>query len=102
MVRDGISIQPEAFLKPRSPDRFYYVSLFQKLKFWNSPMYVKMKRTLDMINARDDKTGLQAEMLGNRLRKRYKHLVKWARRNGIGAYRLYDGDIPEIPLVLDY
>ena len=54
------------------------------------------------MNAMDGKTGLQAEMLGNRLRKRYKHLAKWARRKGIGAYRLYDRDIPEIPLVLDY
>jgi 23S rRNA G2069 N7-methylase RlmK/C1962 C5-methylase RlmI len=44
----------------------------------------------------------QAEMLENRLRKRQKHLAKWARRGGIGAYRLYDRDIPEIPLVIDH
>ncbi|MDR2747175.1 MAG: class I SAM-dependent methyltransferase [Treponema sp.] len=49
----------------------------------------------------DGKTESQAEMLGNRLRKRHKHLAKWARRCGIGAYRLYDRDIPEIPLVID-
>ncbi|MDR3174841.1 MAG: class I SAM-dependent methyltransferase [Treponema sp.] len=47
------------------------------------------------------KTESQAEMLGNRLRKRHKHLAKWARKQGIGAYRLYDRDIPEIPLVID-
>ncbi|MDR0760898.1 MAG: class I SAM-dependent methyltransferase [Treponema sp.] len=40
-------------------------------------------------------------MLRNRLRKRYRHLKKWARRTGTGAFRLYDRDIPEIPLVLD-
>jgi 23S rRNA G2069 N7-methylase RlmK/C1962 C5-methylase RlmI len=44
----------------------------------------------------------QAEMLENRLRKRQKHLAKWARRGEIGAYRLYDRDIPEIPLVIDH
>ncbi|MDR1444774.1 MAG: class I SAM-dependent methyltransferase [Treponema sp.] len=44
----------------------------------------------------------QALMLENRLRKRHKHLAKWAKRCGIGAYRLYDRDIPEIPLVIDY
>jgi 23S rRNA G2069 N7-methylase RlmK/C1962 C5-methylase RlmI len=47
------------------------------------------------------KTAAQAEMLANRLQKRYKHLRKWARRIGTDAFRLYDRDIPEIPLVLD-
>ena len=48
-----------------------------------------------------DKTGAQAELLFNRLIKRFRHLKKWARRTGTNAYRLYDRDIPEIPLVLD-
>jgi 23S rRNA G2069 N7-methylase RlmK/C1962 C5-methylase RlmI len=43
----------------------------------------------------------QEEMLKNRLAKRYRHLKKWARRTGAGAFRLYDRDIPEVPLVLD-
>ena len=43
----------------------------------------------------------QAELLFNRLTKRYRHLRKWARRTGTNAFRLYDRDIPEIPLVLD-
>ena len=41
-------------------------------------------------------------MLANRLAKKFKHLSKWARRTGAGAFRLYDRDIPEIPLALDY
>ena len=48
-----------------------------------------------------EKTSYQAELLYNRLVKRYRHLKKWASRTGINAYRLYDRDIPEIPLVLD-
>ena len=44
---------------------------------------------------------MQAEMLANRLQKRFRHLRKWARRSDIEAFRLYDNDIPEIPLVLD-
>jgi 23S rRNA G2069 N7-methylase RlmK/C1962 C5-methylase RlmI len=43
----------------------------------------------------------QAQMLANRLTKRLKHLKKWAKRLNIEAFRLYDRDIPEIPLVLD-
>jgi 23S rRNA G2069 N7-methylase RlmK/C1962 C5-methylase RlmI len=50
----------------------------------------------------DEKTTAQSQMLTNRLQKRFRHLKKWARRNGIGAFRLYDRDIPEIPLVLDF
>ena len=44
----------------------------------------------------------QAEMLANRLRKRSRHLARWARRTGVSCYRLYDCDIPEIPLVVDW
>ncbi|MDR2370196.1 MAG: class I SAM-dependent methyltransferase [Treponema sp.] len=50
----------------------------------------------------NQKTAAQAEMLANRLRKRYRHLKKWAARTDAGAFRLYDRDIPEIPLVLDW
>ena len=37
-----------------------------------------------------------------RLAKRFKHLSKWARRIGTDAFRIYDRDIPEIPLVIDW
>jgi len=38
----------------------------------------------------------------NRLRKNNQHWSKWARRRGIHCYRLYDRDIPEFPLVIDW
>lgn len=41
-------------------------------------------------------------MFENRLRKNAKHLAKWARRQDISCYRLYDRDIPEFPFVVDY
>lgn len=44
----------------------------------------------------------QKEILYNRILKRYRHLRKWATRIGTNAYRLYDRDIPEIPLILDF
>lgn len=43
----------------------------------------------------------QEQILENRLLKRYKHLKKWAKRNNISCYRVYDKDIPEIPLAID-
>ncbi|MDR2305181.1 MAG: class I SAM-dependent methyltransferase [Treponema sp.] len=48
-----------------------------------------------------EKISIQAKMLANRLVKRRKHLRRWARRTGTDAYRLYDRDIPEIPLCID-
>ena len=41
-------------------------------------------------------------MLGNRLRKRHDQLRKWAARAGIEAFRLYERDIPEFPLTVDW
>ena len=40
--------------------------------------------------------------LRRRLAKRFKHLSRWARRQGIEAFRVYDRDIPEVPLVIDW
>lgn len=43
-----------------------------------------------------------ATMFENRVRKNAAHRQKWARRHGITCYRLYERDIPEIPLVVDW
>ena len=48
-----------------------------------------------------DATPAQAEMLENRLRKNLRHLTKWARREQVTCFRLYDADIPEVPLAID-
>ena len=37
----------------------------------------------------------------NRVRKTQRHLGKWARREGLEAYRLYDRDMSEFPLQID-
>lgn len=37
----------------------------------------------------------------NRLGKNAKHLLKWARRQQIEAWRLYDRDIPQYPFAVD-
>jgi 23S rRNA G2069 N7-methylase RlmK/C1962 C5-methylase RlmI len=40
-------------------------------------------------------------MLGNRIARNARHLSKWARREGVTCWRVYDRDIPEIPLTID-
>lgn len=43
-----------------------------------------------------------ADMLSGRLRKRQKHLRRRFERQNIGAYRLYDWDIPEVRASVDW
>lgn len=42
-----------------------------------------------------------AEMFANRLRKNLRHLGKWARREGITCFRVYDADLPEYAVAVD-
>lgn len=43
----------------------------------------------------------QADLFGRRLKKRATHLRRWPSKQGITCFRLYDRDIPEVPLVVD-
>ncbi len=43
----------------------------------------------------------QAKLFATRLTKRAKHLRRWPSRRGITCFRLYERDIPEIPLIVD-
>ncbi len=49
----------------------------------------------------DSRAERQAEIFGNRLRKRAHHLRKWPSKRATDVYRLYDRDIKEVPLALD-
>ena len=41
------------------------------------------------------------EDFANRLRKNLKHLEKWAKREGVNNYRLYDADLPDYNIAVD-
>jgi 23S rRNA (guanine2445-N2)-methyltransferase / 23S rRNA (guanine2069-N7)-methyltransferase len=43
----------------------------------------------------------QAELFSRRLAAQARHLRRWPTKRGISCYRLYDRDVPEIPLVVD-
>lgn len=45
--------------------------------------------------------GPGAEQFANRLHKNLKHLGRWAKREDICCYRLYDADMPEYALAID-
>jgi len=48
-----------------------------------------------------DNARRQAETFKSRLAHRARHLRRWPTKRGITCYRLYDRDVPEIPLVVD-
>ncbi|WP_078085562.1 bifunctional 23S rRNA (guanine(2069)-N(7))-methyltransferase RlmK/23S rRNA (guanine(2445)-N(2))-methyltransferase RlmL [Microbulbifer mangrovi] len=43
----------------------------------------------------------EAQMVANRLQKNLRNTGKWARKNGISCYRLYDADLPEYAAAID-
>ena len=43
----------------------------------------------------------EAQMVANRLQKNLRNVGKWANKNGISCYRLYDADLPEYAAAID-
>lgn len=39
--------------------------------------------------------------INGRIKKLYRHKKKWAKRNNIDSFRLYDRDIPDFPFIVD-
>lgn len=88
----------------------------QKTKLYNGPIECRLLR-FELFKSegkapswRDADTGSTAvppqwrsqfEMFENRLRKMAKHWGKWARRQEVSCYRVYDRDIPDVPLTID-
>ena len=57
--------------------------------------------TVDAARAEKPAASEHAMMFANRLKKNYKHLKKWARKNDISCYRVYDADIPQYAVAID-
>lgn len=59
------------------------------------------QQPLPDLAAVDEHIAAQVQPFLNRVGKNRKHLEKWARREGIGAWRVYDRDLPEFALAVD-
>jgi len=55
----------------------------------------------DAADIRPEAPAGDPRALGNRLLKNARHLGRWARREGLEAWRVYDRDIPEFPYAID-
>lgn len=62
-----------------------------------------LRETRPEVLARDTEQALSEgpQMLVNRLNKNLKRLKKWAKKNKVEAYRLYDKDLPEYAAAID-
>lgn len=58
------------------------------------------KNTSSIAEVEEEQAGIS--MFVNRLRKNLKHLQRWAKVNKISCYRLYDADLPEYAVAIDY
>jgi len=44
----------------------------------------------------------KSSVLGNRIRKNYRHIRKWAKRTKTNCFRIYDRTISQYPLAIDF
>lgn len=66
-----------------------------------SALFYSLQKYDTLSAPMDNKDEYQAEIFSNRLKRKYRELRKWARKNRVSCFRLYDRDIPEIPVSLD-
>lgn len=73
---------------------------------FNGPLECKLYCfALDTSNelkgTQDVELSAHAQMFFNRLQKNHQHLQKWAKKNQITCYRVYDADLPEYAYAID-
>ncbi len=76
--------------------------------FYNGPIKCKLfhysiralKNGQDPEKQREKDNEAKA-MFKNRLKKNYKHISRWANKNKIECYRVYDADLPEYSAAID-
>lgn len=67
----------------------------------NGPIKCRLERFV----LREEESGGGAEeaaSLANRVRKNQRRLKSWLKQSGVSCYRLYDADVPEFALAVDY
>ena len=84
------------------------LSKSKSYKFSNGPLdcdFTLFDLTEKQVAVRSDAPALffsESSSFGNRLAKNLKQLQKWAKKEGLSCYRLYDADIPEYNVAVDW
>jgi len=69
-------------------------------RLYNGPIHVRLDVSSVPDAAAVDETA-GAAAFANRLRKNLKHLSKWAKREGVTCWRVYDADLPDFAVSVD-
>lgn len=76
----------------------------RRLAFFNGTLDCRLL-SMDIVEGTFTKSKGEAREaavdFANRLRKRAKHLDRWAKKAGVSCYRLYDADLPEYSVAVD-
>jgi 23S rRNA (cytosine1962-C5)-methyltransferase len=84
-------------------NRRYKKSLPPWKVFQEMRTYAKLKPEIKPKHfVTPEKAANHADLLANRVAKRFRHLSRIFRRQGIECFRLYDWDIPEVRAVVDW
>lgn len=67
--------------------------MYYKILFMN-----ELSLFLPLISDGEDKSSI----IKNRIRKNYRHIRKWAKRTSTNCFRIYNRDIKEYPLAIDF
>jgi len=82
----------------------------KKIALWNGPIECRLYELPISVEApvadepvwrKPRPPSAHAEMFANRLAKNLKHLRKWARREDVTCFRVYDADLPEYAVAVD-
>jgi 23S rRNA (guanine2445-N2)-methyltransferase / 23S rRNA (guanine2069-N7)-methyltransferase len=105
----------DAHLLVASAELARYVGLraARRLPVWNADIECRLLHfpivggrardgaALPARSARLPPTGEGAAAFANRVRKNLRRLARWAAREGVSCYRIYDADIPEYAVAVD-
>jgi len=102
--------------------RYTGLALFEKVPFDNGPIPCEVMhyRAVRPISAQAQQQDTQQDiaapspevdanyvvseqgaMFANRFKKNLKHMAKWAKKNGLDCYRVYDADLPDYAVAVD-
>ncbi|MEL0660915.1 bifunctional 23S rRNA (guanine(2069)-N(7))-methyltransferase RlmK/23S rRNA (guanine(2445)-N(2))-methyltransferase RlmL [Psychromonas arctica] len=109
---EGVAIVEEALKPAKQPKQAKAVEVVYKESTddnpWGTitptqefPMAEESESELVFKEVKQIKPAIYAEDFANRLLKNMKRLDKWAKRENIQCYRLYDADLPEYNVAID-
>ncbi|MGX5219931.1 bifunctional 23S rRNA (guanine(2069)-N(7))-methyltransferase RlmK/23S rRNA (guanine(2445)-N(2))-methyltransferase RlmL [Pseudomonas segetis] len=98
-----IKVQPEQFVtgERRTPEQREREREQNELVASAAPVVAAKSAAPAAVPVEQARLSAGGQMFANRLQKNLKQLGKWARKEAVQCYRLYDADMPEYALAVD-